>query len=90
MRGRCTGRRISRRLSGKGRGLIEMDAGSGSPLLVGDGEQLPLRSDGFDAVVSIDALEWTPDPVALLRESARVCKPDGRVVAVHTRRAGAD
>jgi len=67
-----------------------MDDGSGSPLLVGDGEQLPLRSDGFDAVVSIDALEWAPDPVALLRESARVCKPDGRVVAVHTRRAGAD
>ena len=35
-------------------------------------------------MVSIDALEWTGDPVAFLYESARVCADGGRVVAVHT------
>ena len=54
------------------------------PLLVGDGQRLPFSDRCFDAVLSIDALEWTLDPVTFLKESARVCEPGGRVVAVHT------
>lgn len=57
---------------------------SAPSVLAGDGELLPMGDDRFDAVVSIDALEWTPDPASFLKESARVCQPDGRVVAVHT------
>lgn len=59
--------------------------GSTSPSpVVSDGQGLPLPEHCFDAVVSIDALEWNPDPIAFLKESARVCKPGGPVVAVHT------
>ncbi len=53
-------------------------------MAAGDGEQLSFPDDCFEVAVSVDALEWTSDLFAFLRESARVCKPDGRAVAVHT------
>ena len=51
--------------------------------MLADGEQLPFPDAAFDAVLSIDALEYTSDPVNFLAESRRVCKAGGRVLAVH-------
>ena len=51
--------------------------------MLGDGERLPFRDSTFDCVMSIDALEYTPDPVGFLKESGRACKAGGRVLAVH-------
>jgi ubiquinone/menaquinone biosynthesis C-methylase UbiE len=46
----------------------------------GDLQHLPLDDASADVVVANMALHHAPDPVAMLREMARVCKPGGRVV----------
>ena len=43
-------------------------------------EHLPFPDQSFDTVVSTLTLCTTPDPLRLLREMARVCRPDGRVL----------
>ena len=48
--------------------------------LVMDAQALALRGGSFDTVVSTLSLCTFPDPVAALREMARVCRPDGRVL----------
>lgn len=45
-----------------------------------DGQALELPSESFDAVVLHLILAVIPDPIACIREAARVLKPDGRVV----------
>jgi ubiquinone/menaquinone biosynthesis C-methylase UbiE len=45
-----------------------------------DAEALPLRARAFDTVVSSLSLCTFPDPVAALREMARVCRPEGRIL----------
>ena len=50
----------------------------------GDGQRLPFADNTFDFVVETETLEWVRDPVALLREAARVCAPEGVVVSDDT------
>ncbi len=45
-----------------------------------DVQRLPLPDASFDTVAISLALCTVPDPGAALREAARVCRPDGRVV----------
>jgi ubiquinone/menaquinone biosynthesis C-methylase UbiE len=45
-----------------------------------DAQALALRDGSFDSVVATLSLCTFPDPVAALREMARVCRPDGRVL----------
>ena len=52
--------------------------------VVGDGQRLPIADGVFDFVVETATLEWVGDPVALLREAARVCTTDGLVVSDDT------
>ncbi|MFB6112941.1 MAG: methyltransferase domain-containing protein [Halodesulfurarchaeum sp.] len=57
---------------------------------LGDAENLPFRTDSFDAAWSSGSIEYWPNPVEGLREMHRVVKPGGRVVVVgpnepHTR-----
>ena len=52
--------------------------------VVGDGVRLPIANNTFDFVVEMETLEWVRDPVALLREAARVCTPDGLIVTDDT------
>jgi len=46
----------------------------------GDAENLPFRDETFDAIVSVGALEYFPDPQKAVQEMARVVKPQGKVV----------
>ncbi len=43
-------------------------------------EKLPFGDGAFDIVVSTLTLCTTPDPLRLLGEMARVCRPDGRIL----------
>ena len=43
-------------------------------------ERLPFPDESFDTVVSTLTLCTTPDPLQLLLEMGRVCRPDGRVL----------
>lgn len=45
-----------------------------------DGQALPLPDGGFDAVVLHLVVAVIPDPVACLRETARILRPGGRAV----------
>jgi SAM-dependent methyltransferase len=45
-----------------------------------DGEHLPFDDDSFDAGISFEVLEHTPEPARLLCELARVVKPEGTVI----------
>jgi len=44
-----------------------------------DAQQLPLRDDTVDAVVSVAALQLVPNPVAAIAEMARVLRAGGRL-----------
>ncbi len=46
-------------------------------LLHQDAQQLPFPDATFDAVTSLEALEFTPDPAGVLREMVRVLRPGG-------------
>jgi len=46
----------------------------------GDSENLPFKDETFDAIVSVGALEYFPNPKKALQEMARVVKPRGKVV----------
>ena len=55
-----------------------------------DAAALPFRDASFDTVAISLALCTIPEPAAALREMARVCRPDGRVVLLeHVRSTAA-
>jgi len=55
--------------------LMEAKAKTKSAVfLQGDGERLPFADDSFDVVVSLDALEHTPSPLAAVKEMCRVAR----------------
>jgi SAM-dependent methyltransferase len=52
-------------------------------LVLADVTRLPLASDSFDAVFAAGLIPHLDDPVAGLRELARVCRPHARLVLFH-------
>jgi len=46
----------------------------------GDADNLPFIDESFDAVISVGAVEYFPDPERTVKELARVTKPGGTVV----------
>jgi ubiquinone/menaquinone biosynthesis C-methylase UbiE len=57
-------------------GKLSMNAS----LLVADAETLPFSDDSFDTVVSSLSTCTFPNPVAALREMARVCRTEGKIL----------
>jgi ubiquinone/menaquinone biosynthesis C-methylase UbiE len=49
---------------------------------MGDAENLPVKTDAFEAAWSSGSIEYWPDPVAGLSELRRVVEPGGHVVVV--------
>lgn len=58
--------------------------------LVADAENLPFRDSSFDTVVSSLSTCTFPDPVAALKEMARVCSMTGKVLVLEHGRSDRD
>jgi ubiquinone/menaquinone biosynthesis C-methylase UbiE len=56
----------------------------GCELVQADALDLPLASGSHDAACLVQVLEYVDDPVAALREAARVVRPGGAVLAADT------
>jgi SAM-dependent methyltransferase len=65
------------------REAIRHDRQAVAGLLLADAARLPLASQSIDAVFAAGLLPHLPDPVAGLRELARVCRPGGRLALFH-------
>ena len=58
--------------------------GLGCELVLADALALPLATGSHDAACLVQVLEYVSDPVAALREAARVVRPGGAVLAADT------
>ena len=58
--------------------------GLGCELVLADAQALPLATGSHDAACLVQVLEYVDDPVAALREAARVVRPGGAVLAADT------
>ncbi|SLN53300.1 class I SAM-dependent methyltransferase [Roseisalinus antarcticus] len=58
---------------------IARDRLPGVSLVQGDLERLPFDDNDFDIVTGFNSFQYASDPVAALREAARVTRPGGRV-----------
>jgi ubiquinone/menaquinone biosynthesis C-methylase UbiE len=61
-------------------GVARQKLGNGAELHVGDAEHLPLPHSCVDLVVCVDSVHHYPDPLAALREMARVTRTGGGLV----------
>jgi arsenite methyltransferase len=61
---------------------VRAQAGPQVGFLRANAQQLPLRDQTVDAVVSIAVLQLIPDPPAALSEIARVLRPGGRMAVM--------
>ena len=61
---------------------VRAEAGPQIAFLRADAQQLPLRDETVDAVVSIAVLQLVPDPAAALAEMARVLRAGGRLAVM--------
>ncbi len=50
----------------------------------GDAHRLPYQDDTFDSAMMIQVLEYSSEPIALLRETMRVLKPGGKLLVADT------
>ena len=65
-----------------GREKVAVIAAGDVQLEVGSAESLPYPDNSFDAVTIAFGIRNVPDRLLGLREMARVCRPDGRVVVL--------
>lgn len=52
-------------------------------LLAMDAEEMTFENDSFDSVYAPYLISVVPDPVAVVREMYRVCRPGGRIVILN-------
>lgn len=58
---------------------VSAEAADNVGFLRADAQQLPFRTETFDAVISLAVLQLIPNPTTTLAEIVRVLKPGGRV-----------
>lgn len=58
------------------------DAWQSGLFLVADARHLPFAADTFAGAVAKDILEHVDDPIGVLKELGRACRPDGRLVVI--------
>jgi SAM-dependent methyltransferase len=69
--------------------MLRHDRAHRPPATAGDAAMLPVRDDGVGAVVAACSISHVPDPLAALREIARVTRTGGPVlVSVFSQRSG--
>lgn len=61
---------------------VRAQAGPQTGFMLADAQQLPLRDETVDAVVSIAVLQLIPDPAKALTEMGRVLRPGGRLAVM--------
>jgi SAM-dependent methyltransferase len=54
----------------------------GATIVEGELQSLPFPDGAFDAVTGFNSFQYAADPIAALREAARVTAPGGRIVAL--------
>lgn len=59
---------------------LDFDVRANDLDLQADGQMMPLKSNIFDTVISIDVLEHVPSPERFVSEIFRVLKPGGKVI----------
>ncbi len=64
--------------------LAAAAARDGVTAVEADATSLPFADGAFDVACLVQVLEYVADPVAVLREAARVVRPGGRVLAADT------
>lgn len=60
--------------------LAAAKLGCGARLCLASAQQLPVRDDAFDVVISTSALHYFREPARALAEMGRVARPEGLVV----------
>jgi SAM-dependent methyltransferase len=79
-RGEVVGVDSSRAVLAAARRLCRPIAGGGRVVLrAGDGTRLPFAADRFDVALAVTVILHVAEPIAVVREMARVTRPGGRV-----------
>ncbi len=84
---KVTGIDISAEMLDKARERVELEGlDHVEAVLEMDAEQMRFADDSFDKVVAMYVVSVVPDPVRLVKEMSRVCKPNGEIfIANHFR-----
>lgn len=69
-----TGIDVSKEMILKAKGLAD---GTGAEFMKGDISKVDFNENAFDAVIAINSLEWTEDPLGVMKEIKRVVKVGG-------------
>ncbi len=84
-------------LAGRGKLVVGVDSSvkmlsiaqkrtGGASLVCADADHLPFEDRSFDVVVSVTLLQNVPEPVATMKEIARVLKPEGVAIVTSLKR----
>ena len=74
---------LSRQMLRKAQGKVEELGLANVTLLMMDATRLTFADDAFDHVLATYVISAVPDPVQVLREARRVCRPGGAIVMLN-------
>lgn len=74
---------LSRQMLRKAQEKVEELGLANVTLIVMDGTRLTFADDAFDHVLATYVISAVPDPVQVLREARRVCRPGGAIVMLN-------
>lgn len=74
---------LSREMLDRARARVERDGLTHVRLLEADAARLTFADESFDRVYAPYTISVVPDPVQVVREMCRVCRPGGRIVILN-------